>query len=203
MGLARSILIWMALVAAIAVPVTIAGASPLLAWRDPIYIAAGFAGVIAMALLLLQPLLAGGYLPGLPARRGRKVHFWVGVGLVAAVAFHVIGLWLTSPPDVVDAFLFRSPTPFSAWGVVAMWAAFAAAAVALIRRRLHLRPVVWRLCHTTLVTVVVIGSVVHAMLIEGTMGTVSKAALCALVLGAVVKVVVDLRSWTLLARWKA
>ncbi len=203
MGLARAILIWAALAAALAVPVAVAGASPLLAWRNPIYIAAGLAGVIAMALLLLQPLLAGGYLPGLPARRGRRVHLWVGIGLVAAVALHVIALWVTSPPDVVDALLFRSPTPFSAWGVVAMWAVFAAAAVALLRRRLHVRPVVWRLCHTTLVTVVVVGSVVHAMLIEGTMGTVSKAALCTLVVAAAAKVIIDLRAWTLLTRWKA
>jgi len=201
--LTRAILIWAALAAALVVPIAIAGASPLLAWREPIYIAAGFAGVIAMALLLLQPLLAGGYLPGLPARRGRRLHFWVGVGLVAAVAAHTSALWVTSPPDVVDALLFRSPTPFSAWGVVATWGVFAAALVAALRRRLRLRPMVWRLCHVTLVMVVVWSSVVHAMLIEGTMGTVSKAALCALVLAAVVKVIIDLRSWTLLTRWKA
>lgn len=200
MGLARAILIWAALAAALAVPVAVAAASPLLAWRDPIYVAAGFAGVVAMALLLLQPLLAGGYLPGLPGRRGRRLHAWVGAGLVAAVAVHTLALWLTSPPDVVDALLFRSPTPFSAWGVVAMWAVFAAALLAALRRRLRLRPMVWRLGHVSLAAVVVLGSVVHAMLIEGTMGMVSKAALCALVLAAAVKVVVDLGSWTVLTR---
>lgn len=200
MGLARAILIWVALSAALTVPVAVAGASPLLAWRDPIYIAAGFAGVISMALLLLQPLLAGGYLPGLPTRRGRRLHAWVGGALVAAVAIHILALWATSPPDVVDALLFRSPTPFSAWGVVAMWAVFAAALLAALRRRLRLRPMVWRLCHTTLATVVVVTSVVHAMLIEGTMGTVSKVALCALVLAAAVKVMVNLRPWTVLMR---
>lgn len=198
--MARAILIWVALSAALTVPVAVAGASPLLAWRDPIYIAAGFAGVISMALLLLQPLLAGGYLPGLPTRRGRRLHAWVGGALVAAVAIHILALWATSPPDVVDALLFRSPTPFSAWGVVAMWAVFAAALLAALRRRLRLRPMVWRLCHTTLATVVVVTSVVHAMLIEGTMGTVSKVALCALVLAAAVKVMVNLRPWTVLMR---
>jgi hypothetical protein len=35
--------------------------------------------------------------------------------------------------------------------------------------------------------------VVHAMLIEGTMETVSKAALCALVLAVTTKVIADLR----------
>ncbi len=181
----------------------VAAASPLLAWRDPIYIAGGFAGVIAMGLLLLQPLLAGGYLPGLPARRGRRLHFWVGMGLVATVTVHVLALWLTSPPDMVDALLFRSPTPFSAWGVIAMWAVFAAALLAVLRRRLRLRPQVWRLGHTTLAAVVVVGSVVHALLIEGTMGLVSKATLCVLVLAAAAKVMADLRSWNLLTRRRA
>lgn len=173
-------------------PIAIAAASPLLAWREPVYIAAGFAGVIALAALLLQPLLARGYLPGLPVRRSRRIHVWVGLALVTAVAIHVVGLWVTSPPDVVDALLFRSPTPFSAWGVVAMWAVFATALLAALRRRLRLRPMVWRLCHVALATVVVLGSVVHAMLIEGTMGTLSKAALCALVLAAAAKLVSDL-----------
>ena len=112
---ARSTLIWAALAVAVAVPVAAATASPLLAWRDPVYIAAGFAGIAAMALMLIQPLLAGGYLPGLPAIRGRFLHRWTGAVLVAAVVGHVAGLWITSPPDVIDALLFRSPTPFSAW----------------------------------------------------------------------------------------
>lgn len=203
MGPARAAAIWTILAAALAVPLAVAAASPQLAWRDPIYIAAGFSGVIAMGLLLLQPLLAGGYLPGLPMRRGRRVHFWVGVALVAAVVVHVLGLWLTSPPDMVDALLFRSPTPFTVWGVVAMWAVFAAALLAMLRRRLRLRPRVWRPCHTALAAVVVTGSVVHALLIEGTMGAVSKAALCALVLAAAAKVMADLRAWTLLTRRRA
>ena len=203
MRAARALLVWAALAAAIAVPAAVAAVSPQLAWRDPVYIAAGFAGLIGMTLLLLQPLLVGGYLPGLPRHRGRRLHFWVGLGLVAAVAVHVLGLWLTSPPDMVDALLFRSPTPFSAWGVVAMWAVLAAALLATLRRRLRLRPNVWRRYHTGLAAVIVVTSVVHALLIEGTMGTVSKAALCALVLVAAGKVMVELQSWTLLTRRKA
>jgi predicted ferric reductase len=187
------VLIWAALAAALAVPFVVAAASPLLAWRDPIYIAAGLAGVVALGLLLLQPLLAGGYLPGLRLRLGRRLHAWVGAVLVVAVAVHVGALWLTSPPDVVDALLLRSPTAFSAWGVVAMWAVFAAALLAALRRRLRLRPMVWRLCHVSLAMVVVLGSVVHALLIDGTMGMVSKAALCALVIAAAAKVIADLR----------
>ena len=175
-----------------------AGASPLLAWRRPIYIIAGFAGVIAMALLLLQPLLAGGYLPGLPSRRGRKLHAWIGGALIIAILVHVGALWITSPPDVVHALAFQSPTPFSAWGVIAMWAAFAAVVLALFRKRLRARA--WRLGHMTLTAMVIIGSVVHALLIEGTMGQVSKAVLCALALLAAGKLFIDLRPWLLLRR---
>ncbi len=197
---ARTTLIWTALATAVTVPIAFAAASPLLAWREPIYIAAGFAGIAAMALLLVQPLLVGGYLPGLPHLRARQVHRGVGGILVLAIIVHVAGLWITSPPDVVDALLFRSPTPFSAWGVIAMWAVLAAAALAVLRRQLRLRPDVWRLCHTLLAAVTVAGSVVHALLIEGTMETVSKAALCVLVVAAAAKVLVDLRVWAVRTR---
>lgn len=195
MGRARAILIWAALAGAVGVPIAAAAASPLLAWREPIYIAAGFAGVVAMALILAQPLLAGGYLPGLSARRGRVVHRWIGILLVLAVLIHVAALWITSPPDVIDALLLRSPTLFSVWGVIAMWTIFAAAFLAAFRRRLKLRPLTWRRAHTALAVVTVIGSVVHAMLIDGTMETLSKAVLCLLVLVATARVVMDLRAW--------
>lgn len=192
-GALRGGLVWVALAAALVVPAVVAATSPLLAWRDPIYIAASFAGVVALGLLLIQPLLAGGYLPNLPARSGRRLHAWVGAGLTTAVVAHVAGLWLTSPPDVIDALLFQSPTPFSAWGVVAMWAVFAATILAICRRRL--RPMVWRRFHVTVAMVIVVGSVVHAMQVEGTMGTVSKAALCVLVLAVAVKIMLDQRLW--------
>ena len=200
MSPSRRALVWAALTAAIVVPIAAAAMSPLLAWRQPVYIAAGFAGVIAMALLLVQPLLAAGYLPGLPSRRGRRVHLWTGSILIVAVVAHVAGLWVTSPPDVVDALIFASPTPFSAWGVIAMWAVFGAALLAAFRARFRQRLRTWRRGHTALVTITVIGSVVHAMLIEGTMETVSKTVLCALALAATVKAVADLRAWAVRPR---
>jgi len=190
--LARGPLIWALLAAAVCVPIAAAAASPLLEWRGPIYILAGFAGIIALGLALVQPLLIGGYLPGLSGYRGRRVHHWIGGALVAAVVVHVAGLWITSPPDMADALLFVSPTPFSPFGVIAMWAMFAAALLAALRRRLGLRPRTWRIAHKSLAAVVVVGSVVHSMLVEGTMETMSKAALCALVLGATIKVMADL-----------
>ncbi|MBR1247173.1 ferric reductase-like transmembrane domain-containing protein [Bradyrhizobium sp. AUGA SZCCT0169] len=195
MRLAKVTLIWAALAAAICVPIAAAAASPLLAWRDPLYILAEFAGIIALGLVLVQPLLIGGYLPGLSAYRGRRAHHWIGGALVVAVVVHVAGLWITSPPDMIDALLFSSPTPFSPWGVVAMWAIFAVAIIAALRRRLGLRARTWRVVHMPLAIVIVVGSVVHGILIEGTMETMTKAALCALVLAATIKVMADLRVW--------
>ena len=195
MKLARVTLIWVALAAAVAVPIAAAAASPQLAWRHPVYIAAGFAGIIALCLLLVQPVVIGGYLPGLPAHHARRVHRWIGSALVVAVVIHVGGLWISNPPDVIDALLFASPTPFSVWGVIAMWAIFAAALLAALRRRLRIQPRTWRISHTALAVVIVVGSVVHGVLIEGTMETVSKAALCGLVLAATMKVMIDLRVW--------
>ncbi|MGB6859593.1 MAG: ferric reductase-like transmembrane domain-containing protein [Pseudolabrys sp.] len=190
MRLARVTLIWVALVAAICVPIAAAAFSPLLAWRGPVYILAGFAGIVALGLVLVQPLLIAGYLPGLSAYRGRRAHHWIGGAVVVAVVIHVGGFWITSPPDMIDALTFTSPTPFSPFGVIAMWAIFAVAFLAALRRRLGLRT--WRIVHMTLAVVIVVGSVVHGMLIEGTMETMSKTALCALVLAAAIRVMVDL-----------
>jgi predicted ferric reductase len=190
MRLARAVPIWAALATAVCLPIAAAATSPLLEWRGPLYILAGFAGIVALGLLLVQPVLAGGYLPGPSAYRGRRAHHWVGGMVVVAVVVHVGGLWITSPPDMIDALLFTSPTPFSPFGVIAMWAIFAVALLAALRRRLGLRR--WRIAHMLLAAVIVVGSVVHSLLVEGAMETVSKAALCTLVLGAAIKVMADL-----------
>lgn len=189
---ARAPLIWIALALAIGVPIALAAGSEQLTWRGPVYILAGFAGIIALGLVLAQPLLIGGYLPGLSAYRGRRAHHWIGGTLALAVVIHVAGLWITSPPDMIDALTYTSPTPFSPFGVTAMWAIFIVALLALLRRRLGLRLRTWRIVHIPLAIVIVAGSVTHCLLIEGTMETISKAALCAAVLAATVKVMVDL-----------
>jgi predicted ferric reductase len=190
---ARTILIWATLAVAIGVPIVAATLSPQLAWRDPVYIAAGFAGVIALSLMLIQPLLIGGYLPGLTAFRLRRAHRWVGGLLVAAVVIHVGGLLIASPPDAIDALLLRSPTPFSVWGVIAMWAIVAVVLLVSLRRHLGLRT--WRIAHLSLAAIIVAGTVIHGMQIEGAMETVSKAILCALVIAATIKIIIDLRVW--------
>lgn len=193
----RGALVWVTLGLAIALPVIAAANSPLLQWREPIYIIADFSGIIGLALMLVQPLLISGVLRGVPARR---IHLWTGAGLVFAVVIHVVGLWITSPPDVVDVLLFRSPTPFAVWGVVAMWAVFVAALLAVCRKRIGLR--IWRVGHSVAVAVVITGTVVHAWLIEGAMGTVTKGVLCLMVLGAGSWVLRQRRAWRMLRQPK-
>jgi predicted ferric reductase len=190
-GGVRATLIWTIVTIAIVVPLIAAAVSPLIEWREPVYIAAGFAGVMAMALLLIQPLLAGGYLPGISVQQARRTHRIGGFLLVVAVLAHVAGLWITSPPDVIDALLFASPTPFSYWGVIAMWGIFATALLAVFRRKFRFQMHSWRRWHGTFAVIVVLGSAVHAVLIEGTMEVISKAVLCALAIIATITVLVD------------
>lgn len=187
----RAVAIWSVVIAAMLIPLIVATQSPLLAWRGPIYITAGFAGVMGMALLLIQPLLANGDMVGLSLPKARRVHRLIGVTLVGAVIIHIAGLWITSPPDVIDVLLFRSPTPFGVWGAVAMWGVIATAVLATQRRKVHPRR--WRILHLTLAVVIAISTLAHALLIEGTMGTWSKAALAGLVAGATIKTIWDRR----------
>lgn len=187
----RAKLIWLVFLIAIIAPMIAAAFSPLLAWRDGIYIIAGFAGIFAMALLLTQPLLIGGYLPSISPRNNRQFHKWFGTFLVVMVLIHVIFLWLTSPPDVIDVLLFRSPTPFSLWGVIAMWALFLMGLMAAMRQKMRLPLRIWQRVHLGLAVIAVIGSVGHAMLIEGTMETITKTVICILVLAATAKVISD------------
>ncbi len=177
----RKQLTWFLLALAVLVPIGLAANSPFLQWRGPVYIFAGFSGIVGLCLLLVQPLLATNLIPGLSPIQSRKIHRLSGLLLVLAVMAHVIGLWFTSPPDVIDVLLFRSPTPFSIWGVVAMWAVFAAALFATFRQRSRISPRMWRYTHLSLAAVIMVGTIVHALLIEGAMETYSKIALCALV----------------------
>lgn len=185
----QALVVWLTISALIVIPIALAAFSPLLAWREPIYIVAGFAGIAGLAVLLLQPLLADGCLPGLPPRQTAHWHRWLGQCLIVAILLHVVGLYITSPPDVIDALLFRSPTPFSLWGVLALWAAITAATLVLLRQRLRWKPALWRGVHGGLTAIVVTGTVVHALLIQGTMEPWSKGVLCVAVIGVFGRVI--------------
>ena len=154
--------------------IILASFSPLLAWRDPIYIAAGFAGIAGLCLMLAQPLLSKARILALTPQQARRAHRSAGLLLLACVVTHVIGLWITSPPDVIDALLFRSPTSFSVWGVIAMWAAFIVAGMALWRTPRKY----WRLLHRILATAMILASVLHSLQIIGAMEFYSKILLC-------------------------
>ncbi|UWR24160.1 ferric reductase-like transmembrane domain-containing protein [Sulfitobacter sp. S190] len=152
-----------------------------------------------MALLLLQPLLAVSALPPLKAQSARTLHRWSGVALLSCTILHILGLFITSPPDVVDALLLRSPTPFSVWGVIAMWAIFVSGFLAFFRLRLRHR--VWRGAHLGLAITIVAATIMHAALIDGTMEPVTKIGFC-IALGAVtVWVVVIKRGRVVRQKW--
>ena len=188
----RKLLIWIAVLLAVLLPLALAVNSPLLQWRSIPYIVAGIAGVLGLGVLLVQPLLAGRHLPGLSPIQNIRVHRIAGGALVFLVVAHVVGLWISSPPDVIDALLFRSPTPFSAFGVIAMWAVFATGLLALMRKRLRMQAKVWRVVHLVCASIIVSGTIVHALLIEGTMETFSKIVLCTFVGFAFVKTTFDI-----------
>ena len=189
--MARAALVWVALAAAICVPIALAATSPQLAWRGPVYILAGFAGIVALGLMLVQPLLIAGYLPGLSAYRAA----------CASLDRRRAGCRdrdpCRRPLDHQSARHDRRPSLRIADAILPLWRD---RHVGDLRRRaagylpsaIETAPRTWRIAHMLLAIVIVAGSVVHAILIEGTMETVSKAALCALVLAAAIKVMADL-----------
>ncbi|MBW8637450.1 ferric reductase-like transmembrane domain-containing protein [Hoeflea sp. WL0058] len=185
--------IWIILATVMIGPVLVATTSPYLAYRNTAYIIGGFAGIISLSLLLIQPLLAAGYLPGARAITGRKWHRWVGTAIVVCVGLHVGGLYVTSPPDTQDALLLVSPTAFSVYGVLAMWGIVLTVALVILRHRMGLRYATWRLVHNGLAAIVVAATVTHALQIEGAMETVSKWGLCIAVVAATGATLIDLR----------
>jgi predicted ferric reductase len=197
---AARLLPWAAVLALGLVPATIAATSPLLAWRSVPYIIGGMAGVLALAVLLVQPLLAAGYQPGPGIARARIWHRRLGMALVVLVVLHIGGLYLASPPDTLDALLLVSPTPFSVYGVTALWTLMATALLVALRGRLGWRPAVWRVVHNALAAVVVVATVVHALMIEGAMGHTSKLLLCLAVLAVAGGTILHLRLVRPLAR---
>ncbi|MFW2589033.1 ferric reductase [Sagittula sp. SSi028] len=189
----RAALIWSAVAVILMLPLAQAAVSPLMAWRQPVYIAASLAGVLALGVMVLQPLWIAQVLP---VRRIGLWHRWGGIALLALVLAHVAGLWLTSPPDVVDALLLRAPTWFSVWGVLALWAVVLAAGVAVLRRRLHPRR--FRAVHIGAVSLAVGATVAHAALIDGTMASSGKIVLGLGVLFGLAAALWRRKAWRLL-----
>ncbi|MCQ0971213.1 ferric reductase-like transmembrane domain-containing protein [Paracoccus sp. TK19116] len=162
----------------IAVAVALAARSPYLAYRDPIYIIAGFAGIIGLGIMVIQPLMA--YRLGITRRLAW--HRWLGAAILVCIGVHIGGLFITSPYDTLDALTLASPTPFSVYGVIATAAAIATALLMLARRSLAYSR--WRLVHNALAVVIVLSTIIHAVQIEGAMEVASKWLLSAAALAA-------------------
>ncbi len=179
-GILKTTFLWVLLAAVIGFPILIAVLSPLQVGRDAIYITGSFGGIVCLALLLIQPLLAAGCFPAGRLSQQQRWHRLVGVAILFTLFLHIAGLYLTSPDDMVDALLLIAPTPYSVYGAIALWGLVLTAIVAFTRRRWHQRA--WRFAHLSLAAVVVGASVVHALMIEGLMGSLSKILLCSCVL---------------------
>ncbi len=189
----RASLVWGGVATVMIVPVAVAAFSPYLPSRNMAYIVGGFAGIFGLSLLFLQPLLPAGYLAGLEGPAGRRWHRWLGTAVIVTVALHVGGLYLASPEDTIDALLLVSPTPFSVYGVTALWGVVVTAILVLFRHRLGLRHAVWRLIHNGLAAIIVLATVIHALQIEGAMEPGSKWMLCLAVMAATGVALFDLR----------
>lgn len=174
-------LLWIVAVITVVLPFWLAASSPLQAGRELAYVSGALAGVLALSLLFVQPLLAAGLLAGFGLLQERRWHRWTGIALLTAVSVHVIGLYLTSPDDMTDALLLVAPTPFSLYGVIALWALVLTAVSALVRFRRGLRLSAWNKVHSALTVIVVLSSCIHAWMIDGTMNSLSKIVTCLLV----------------------
>lgn len=110
------------------------------------------------------------------------MHQWLGASLIVLVVVHVGGLYLTSPDDMLDALMLVAPTPFSLYGVIALWTLIFTAMLVALRQRLPFSVSTWKVIHNLLAVLVVVSSVVHALMIEGAMGSFSKWVLCICIL---------------------
>lgn len=172
-------LVWAAVLLIAASPVAVAAASPLLRGRDLVWVFGGMAGVVALSLLFVQPLLASAWLPGTRGRTGIAWHRLTGALALGLVLAHVGGLYVYSPEDIADALLLVAPTPFSLYGVTGLATLSLAALVGFSRRRVRLPPGVWRGLHLCIAAVAACASVIHAWMIEGAMGEITKGMVCA------------------------
>lgn len=179
---------WIAVALVAAVPVAVAAASPLLGGRDLVWVLGGMAGVVALSLLFVQPLLVSAWLPGTRGRTGIAWHRLGGALALALVLAHVGGLYIYSPEDIADALLLVAPTPFSLYGVTGLAALSLAALLGFSRRLVRLPPILWRGLHLGLAAVAAVASVVHAWMIEGAMEGLTKGMICAAVVLATLAV---------------
>lgn len=83
-----------------------------------------------------------------------------------------------------------------------MWSIFIAAALVFWRSKLGFGHPIWLILHNILALIAVIATVIHALQIEGTMGTTSKIILCVAVLIVLAVTLIDLRVIKPLQRYR-
>lgn len=174
----RRIAAWIVIAALAGGPVLAAALSPLQRGRELLWVIGGIAGVLALSLLFLQPLLMAAAPPLMRAGAGVRWHRLGGIVIVVMVVVHVGALYLYSPDDITDALLLVAPTPFSLYGVISLWCLVLTAALAATRRVLKIGYRPWRILHSILAVAVVGAGAVHAIQIEGAMEEYSKLAIC-------------------------
>ena len=190
-------LVWLASAGLVALPLLVAGTSPLQEGREPIWILGGLAGVAAMPLLVIQGLLPTGRLARLaPSLRWHRV---LGYGVLLAVLVHVGALYLYSPEDITDALLFLAPA-YSKFGVIAAWCLVFAVLVAVLRRRLGLGHATWRIVHGLLALITVGTAVAHTVMAYGAFDGVVETLTC---VAALLATSLALLHQTVLAPWRA
>lgn len=194
------ILLWLVVAVLAAGPFFAAVASPLLKGRDAIWVMGGLAGVAALGLLLVQPMLAVGVRAGTLPRAARIWHRWTGIAIAGLTVLHVAALYAYSPDDILDVLLFVSPTPFSVYGMIGLCGVVLTILVVALRRPLGLKPAHWRVVHSALAVVIVLAGAVHAFMIDGAMEPMSKLALCLAAVTATVVAVVSVNSGLLRSR---
>src|SRR5438128_2573059 len=99
----RRVAAWVAIAALAAIPIIAAALSPLQAGREFLWLVGGMAGVVALSLLFVQPLLMATSPALVAPGDGVLWHRWVGVAIVALVGLHVGALYAYSPDDITDA----------------------------------------------------------------------------------------------------
>jgi predicted ferric reductase len=95
---------------------------------------------------------------------------------------------------MTDALLLRSATPFSIYGVIALWGVLLIALLVAFRSKIKIPIKKWKTLHAVIAAIVVVASIIHALWIQGAMGTMSKWVLCGTIVFATGYAVVHLET---------
>lgn len=168
-----------AAVAIVALPLVLALTDFHLEAQPAALVLSTAAGALAASALVLQPLLAGS------GRIG--IHRLLGAIALALVLAHVGALFVVAPDDPLFAMSPDGPTR-ARMALIATIALVCVVLLGVLRGRLPMSAVTWRILHAFLATLVIALGFGHAILTDGALdgiGTAVLLGLGALALGAV------------------